>query len=78
MNKPKYPESTFGIKVRAILKQRKIPTTALENYTGIGRRVLYREGHRRNKATLLAIAYYLQMDIEDLVSGTDAEEDWYR
>jgi hypothetical protein len=25
----------------------------------------------------MAIAYYLNMDVEELIAGTDAEIDWY-
>lgn len=62
----------FGDKVRTILKSRKITTAQFEVDTGIGRRVLYRNDHRHHKSTLMAIAYYLNMTVEDLVDGTDA------
>lgn len=68
----------FGDKVRTILKSRKITTAQFEVDTGIGRRVLYRTDHRHHKSTLMAIAYYLKLDGDELVDGTDAMDAWYR
>lgn len=67
----------FGDKVRTILKSRKITTAQFERDTGIGRRLLYKTGHKHHKPTLMGIAYYLKMEGEDLVKGTDAEDVWY-
>ena len=67
----------FFHRVRKILKERKITTLQFECDTGIARRILYKTDHRPHKATLMAIAYYLKMDGEELVKGTDVEDIWH-
>jgi hypothetical protein len=42
----------------------------------VHRKTLYR-GPKR-KQTIAAIAYYLHMNAEELVAGTDVEEVWYQ
>lgn len=65
-------------KVKAILKSRKIPLTRFAEETQIDRvNFFYRDMHRHCRYIHMAIAYYLGMDVEELVSGTDAEFDWY-
>ena len=68
----------FGYKLRNILKERKISHVRFEMDTGIRRGILYATKHRHHRSTLMAIAYYLKMDVEALVEDTDAMDDWYR
>lgn len=72
----------FKEKLRKILKKRKIPLIRFEEDTGIDRaNFFYRKGklesHKHCRYIYMAIAYYLDMDVEDLIAGTDAEIDWY-
>ena len=68
----------FKDKVKAILKSRKIPLTRFAEETQIDRaNFFYKDMHRHCKYIHMAIAYYLGMDVIELVSGTDAEDDWY-
>jgi hypothetical protein len=68
----------FKEKLIAILRERKISMNKFSNDTGIDRRsFFYREGHKHHKAYFMAIAYYLNMTVEDLVDGTDAMDIWY-
>lgn len=49
----------------------------MEEY-GFDRRILYRGYDRKpRKATMMAMAYGLNMKVEDLVEGTDAMDAWY-
>lgn len=70
----------FRDKVRALLKERGITLTRFEDDTGINRaNFFYRKKvfHKHCRYIHMAIAYYLGMDAEELVAGTDAEIDWY-
>lgn len=62
----------FGDKLRRILYSRGISTVRFELETGIARRIFYEERPLR-QATIMAIAYYLDMEVEELVEGTNAE-----
>lgn len=68
----------FTDKLRDILRERKISTSKFSDETGISRKIFYDTGRTYHKATLMAIAYYLNTAVEDLISGTDAEDSWYR
>ena len=68
---------SFIDKLRMILKKRNISTHQFERDTLIARRIFYDKGRRLNKSTLMAIAYYLKMDAEEMIEGTDAEDVWY-
>ena len=69
----------FRDKVKAILKERGIPLTKFQDDTGINRENFFyrRQSHKHCRYIHMAIAYYLNMDVEELVTGTDAEIDWY-
>lgn len=67
----------FVDKLRQLLKERGISTQQFERDTLIARRIFYDKGRKLHKSTLMGIAYYLKMDGEDLVEGTDAEDVWY-
>lgn len=61
-----------GQKISGLLYSRGISTNQFERDTGIARRILYPSKYKPRRATLMAIAYYLDMRVEDLIAGTDA------
>ena len=69
----------FKDKVKDILRERGISGVKFQEDTGINRANFF----YRRKTTVhsrhihMAIAYYLNLDVEDLVADTDAEIDWY-
>lgn len=67
----------FCERLRQLLAKKWISTARFEAETKMSRRLLYTYNHRLHKSTLMALAYYLDMDGEELVAGTDAEEYWY-
>ena len=68
----------FKTKLRRILKKRKITGTQVSEEIGIDRAsFFYRDDRSHRKYIYMAIAYYLDMTVEELVEGTDAEIDWY-
>lgn len=68
----------FKERVRNILKQRKIPLIKFADDTGINREnFFYKNAHKHCRYIHMAIAYYLNMDVEELIAGTDAEIDFY-
>ena len=66
----------FLFRVQSLLAARGEVLNDLQSGVGVNRKTLYR-GPKR-KQTIAAIAYYLDMNAEDLVAGTDAEETWYK
>lgn len=75
----KDPREHFGERVRRLLKERGKSSTDLEIDTGIARRILYKfYDQQPHRSTLMALAYYLETTVEELVDGTDAESAWYR
>lgn len=67
----------FKDKVKALLKQRRIPLTQFAEETGLDRvNFFYRDMHKHCRYIHMAIAYYFGMTVEELVAGTDAEFDW--
>jgi hypothetical protein len=64
----------FIHKVQNLLAERGEVLNDLQCGAGVNRKTLYR-GPKR-KQTIAAIAYYLNMNAEELVAGTDAEEVW--
>lgn len=68
----------FREKVKAILKERKISLLRFSEETGICRENFFygRRSHNHCRYIHMAIAYYFNMKVEDLVEGTDAEIDW--
>ena len=67
----------IGQKISGLLYSRGISTNQFERDTGIARRILYPSKYKTKRVTLMAVAYYLDMTVEELVSGTDVEEHWY-
>lgn len=64
----------FIYRVQNLLAERNEVLSDLQRGAGVNRKTLYR-GPKR-KQTIAAIAYYLSMDANELVSGTDAEDVW--
>lgn len=70
----------FNQRLRGILYQKGITIIQFCDGTGISREnFFYRKGKRLKhcRYIYMAIAYYLEMNVEDLISGTDAEVDFY-
>lgn len=67
----------FKTKLRSILKERGILVTDFCLDTGIDRVSFFHKANRHHRTTYMAIAYYLDMKVEDLIKDTDAEADWY-
>ena len=67
----------FVDKLRMILKERDISTHRFQRETLIDRKIFYNKDRQLHKSTLMGIAYYLKMDAEEMVEGTDAENVWY-
>ena len=65
-------------RLRKLLDERNESIRHFEWETGMDRRIMYIYKHKYRKATLMALAYYFNMRVEDLVAGTDAEDAWYR
>ena len=72
---------SFEQRLRDILYERNIPINCFSDDTGINREnFFYRKKRNRRKRCryiYMAIAYYLNMAVEDLIRGTDAEIDFY-
>lgn len=69
----------FKARVREILEERRIPIFEFQENTGIDRTSFFyrRNAHKHSRYIHMAIAYYFNMDVEELIAGTDAEIDWY-
>lgn len=64
----------FKTKLRNILKQRKISLTRFSEETEIDRtNFFYKDMHKHCRYVYMAIAYYLDMTLEELLEGTDEE-----
>lgn len=64
----------FVHRVQNLLAERGEVLNDLQRGAGVQRKTLYR-GPKR-KQTIAAIAYYLNVNADELVAGTDAEEVW--
>lgn len=64
----------FIHRVQNLLAERGEVLNDLQSGAGVHRKTLYR-GPKR-KQTIAAIAYYLNVNADELVAGTDAEEIW--
>ena len=62
-------------RIRYLLQDRGVPQAMFEAETGIRKNILYRNNKIR-RSTLMALAYYFGMTVEELVRGTTAEESW--
>lgn len=70
-------EIPFPLRLRELLRERGVKKAKFGTDTGIARRIFYKD-ERHNKSTLMAVAYYLGITVEELVEGTTAMDDWYR
>lgn len=64
----------FIYRVQGLLAERGEVLNDLQRGVGVQRKTMYK-GPKR-KQTIAAIAYYLGMDADELVAGTDVEEIW--
>lgn len=64
----------FIYRVQDLLAERGEVLNDLQRGVGVQRKTMYK-GPKR-KQTIAAIAYYLSMDADELVAGTDVEEIW--
>lgn len=76
---PSSKQPDFREKLRGILRERRIPITKFSDDVGLDRANFFyrKQKHKHCRYVYMAIAYYLDVDAEDLVAGTDAENDWY-
>lgn len=66
----------FRDKLKSILKEKGISQRQFEIDTGICKKILYYD-RKIHKSMLMGLAYYLEMKVEDMIEGTDAEDSWY-
>jgi hypothetical protein len=66
----------FIHRVQNLLAERGEVLNDLQRGVGVNRKTLYRGPQR--KQTIAAVAYYLNVDADELVAGTDAAEIWNR
>lgn len=66
----------FREKLKRILKEKGITQREFEIDTGICRTILFYD-RKIHKSTLMGLAYYLEMKVEDMIEDTDAEDSWY-
>ena len=65
----------FFDRMNQLMKEKGKCWFGLEDAVGVYKRTVYRGV--KTRSTLAAIAYYLEMRVEDMVNGTDAEDVWY-
>lgn len=65
----------FSKRLSQLLRERGITIEQFEA-DGMSRRIIY-EKRKRRRLTLMGLAYYLGITVEELVEGTTAEEDWF-
>lgn len=64
----------FVYRVQNLLAERGEVLHDMQRVVGVHRKTLY--NGPKHKHIIAAIAYYLDMSVEELVAGTDAEEIW--
>lgn len=67
----------FKQKLRKILYERNITILKFCEDIGIDRPSFFYKDHHHSRHIYMAIAYYLGLDVDDLMDGTDALEDFY-
>lgn len=65
----------FSKRLSQLLRERGITIEQFEA-DGMSRHIIYDKRKRRH-LTLMGLAYYLGITVEELVDGTTAEEDWF-
>lgn len=67
----------LGTKIRYMLNEKNITQESFEQTTGINRTTLMPNAHRRSrwrKTTMYAAACFFGISVEDLVKGTEMED----
>lgn len=69
----------FHDRLRRLAEDRGISHNQFERDTGIARRFFYAQPKRKKvcRSTLMALAYYFGMTVEELIEGTTAVDSWY-
>lgn len=65
----------FYRRLRSLVRERGLTVEQFEREAGMDRRVLYRP-RGNHLVTLMGLAYFFGMTVEELVAGTTAEEQW--
>ena len=65
----------FNDRLKQLMKEKGKSFVDMEDKIGIYNKTVWRGVKRRS--TLAAIAYYMEMRVEDMIDGTDAEDVWY-
>ena len=65
----------FSKRLSQLLRERGITVEQFEA-DGMSRHIIYDKRKHRH-LTLMGLAYYLGITVEELVDGTTAEEDWF-
>jgi transcriptional regulator with XRE-family HTH domain len=65
-------------RVRELMRERGISVNQMMRDTGLAKNFLYRDSSRPHRSRLMALAYYFDITVEELVDGTDAYNEWYR
>ena len=65
----------FSKRLSQLLRERGITIEQFEA-DGMSRRTIY-NNRKHSRLTLMGLAYYLGITVEELVEGTTAEDDWF-
>lgn len=65
----------FYQRLRRLVQENGLTVEQFEREAGMDRRVLYRP-RGNHRVTLMGLAYFFGMTVEELVAGTTAEEQW--
>ena len=65
----------FNDRLKQLMKEKGKSFVDMEDKIGIYNKTVWRGVKRRS--TLAAIAYYMEMRVEDMIAGTEAEDVWY-
>ena len=65
----------FYRRLRLLVNERGLTVERFEREAGMDRRILYRP-RGNHRITLMGLAYFFGMTVEELVKGTTAEEQW--
>lgn len=65
----------FSKRLSQLLRERGITIEQFEA-DGMSKHIIY-DKRKRRRLTLMGLAYYLGITVEELVYGTTAEEDWF-
>lgn len=65
----------FSKRLSQLLRERGITIEQFEA-DGMSKHIIY-DKRKRRRLTLMGLAYYLGITVEELVDGTTAEEDWF-